>query len=467
VTTVPQRYLDVLGRYTIREHSEIGTVATALTEILELHRADVLAELRGQADVSVLDLVRQYGAARYQAGSPIGIRALDERRAADLYDRIAELLPRQPVQARTTSGDLIWQHIPCGWPHPWHPDSEPDTGPDGDPLGCHKPGLWRPLLVCSTPAPERCTTLSESGWRCPLPAGHEGLHTVNYDEPPVDLRLYEARNGHPYERPFQVAEPRTDLIAQVMAELGVTNPAEVLDALGALLRLAAESEQNAEKLKRSKELFLVAARRGDKAESERDEARAEVERQAEQIAKRLVDLERERDEAKRVAEDALAMVSAREAEEASGNNELWQLALDALAARPDPLVLSLPEVPEGTVAVTFPDNDDFPARAERLPGGLWRIEDTVYTLADLFVLAMNKELTVVSAPPREPRTWSRRPLVEDPPDDLRTVRAGGGTGEVYRRDPDNPDRWISGRGVAERWELLREVDLTEVLDDQG
>jgi hypothetical protein len=80
---------------------------------------------------------------------------------------------------------------------------------------------------------------------------------------------------------------------------------------------------------------------------------------------------------------------------------------------------------------------------------------------------MNKELTVVSAPPREPRTWSRRPLVEDPPDDLRTVRAGGGTGEVYRRDPDNPDRWISGRGVAERWELLREVDLTEVLDDQG
>jgi hypothetical protein len=74
-----------------------------------------------------------------------------------------------------------------------------------------------------------------------------------------------------------------------------------------------------------------------------------------------------------------------------------------------------------------------------------------------------REILGGAAPPREPRTWAARPLVDDPPEDLRAVKTGE-HGEVYRRDPNNPDRWISARGVAERWELLREVDLIEVFE---
>lgn len=66
-------------------------------------------------------------------------------------------------------------------------------------------------------------------------------------------------------------------------------------------------------------------------------------------------------------------------------------------------------------------------------------------------------------PPREPRTWAARPFVDDAPADLHAVSTGP-AGEIYRRDPNNPDRWISPRGVVERWELLREVNLTEVIE---
>lgn len=138
------------------------------------------------------------------------------------------------------------------------------------------------------------------------------------------------------------------------------------------------------------------------------------------------------------------------------------------AARPDPLVLSLPEVPEGAVALR--------GGARWLPSasvpGFWEMEggSTPHALGAVLDAeddGTNKGVTIEMTPPREPRTWGARLLVEGPPDDLCAVRAGSGTGEIYRRDPDNPDRWVSERGVAERWELLREVDLVEVLDDQS
>jgi hypothetical protein len=48
----------------------------------------------------------------------------------------------------------------------------------------------------------RCTWLSGSGWRCPLTAGHElaglPMHTINFDEPPAVLAMYEQANGRPW-----------------------------------------------------------------------------------------------------------------------------------------------------------------------------------------------------------------------------------------------------------------------------
>ncbi len=90
-----------------------------------------------------------------------------QKRALAALDRIAVLVPQHPAQARTTIGDLIWQHIPCGWAHPWHPDATPDVGPDGDPVGCHEPGPWRPLLGGGgDPAPERPAVVE--AWKAAL-----------------------------------------------------------------------------------------------------------------------------------------------------------------------------------------------------------------------------------------------------------------------------------------------------------
>lgn len=85
------------------------------------------------------------------------IKALGVQHNEDIapaIERFKAAAPGRTEQARTTDGDLIWQHIPCGWPHPWHPDATPDAGPDDDPSGCHKPGPWRPLLV-ATDAPRQ------------------------------------------------------------------------------------------------------------------------------------------------------------------------------------------------------------------------------------------------------------------------------------------------------------------------
>ena len=249
----------------------------------------------------------------------------DAFRVVDQIEGVAVAPRQQPIQARSWGGLPLWIHG-CGA----IADRAEQPGPFAcSTLGCTKP--WRPLLVGGTRAPEgdgRCPTCDSpqpsmhpaiggggevtglcsdpfhSGTPTPeavsLVPDDDRLRTLGEDRSVQWLedlnaaieRVWPGSGWTPTE------QPQPDLIAQVMAELGVTDPAEVLDALGALLRLAAESEQNAEKLKRSKELFLVAARRGDKAESECDEARAEVERQAQQLAQRLVGLERERDEAR-------------------------------------------------------------------------------------------------------------------------------------------------------------------------
>lgn len=47
------------------------------------------------------------------------------------------------------------------------------------------------------PAPDRCPQRSTSGWRCPQPAGHDGMHTIDYAEAP-DADMYRATTGEEY-----------------------------------------------------------------------------------------------------------------------------------------------------------------------------------------------------------------------------------------------------------------------------
>lgn len=149
--------------------------------------------------LSVLDLVRQYG--RHRADEGEECTCLE---AAALLDRIAALIPQQPVQARSLGGLPLWHHG-CGAID----DRAEQPGPFAcSTLGCTAP--WRPLLVGGDPAPERCATRSESGWRCPFPAGHDGMHTINFDEEPdpVPEPMYipdSTIGPHRYERgPYAV-----------------------------------------------------------------------------------------------------------------------------------------------------------------------------------------------------------------------------------------------------------------------
>lgn len=98
------------------------------------------------------------------------------------------------------------------------------------------------------------------------------------------------------------------------------------------------------------------------------------------------------------------------------------------AAAPEPLVLTLPQVPDGAVALEVPDDADgkirfIPAARDEYDKA-WRQEDTgiLYGFGD--ILTTHVSVTVVM---REPRTW---PRLEDAPEDLKVVR--GATGMIYR-----------------------------------
>jgi hypothetical protein len=108
---------------------------------------------------NLLDLVRRYGdeqanivGAMEMAGA--GQVQEHEQAAEALFDRIAALIPQQPVQARDYYGVPLWHHG-CGEVKrfPRRPERRCD---------CFNPnGSWRPLLVGGDPAPELQRLLAE------------------------------------------------------------------------------------------------------------------------------------------------------------------------------------------------------------------------------------------------------------------------------------------------------------------
>jgi hypothetical protein len=138
----------------------------------------------------------------------------------------------------------------------------------------------------------------------------------------------------------------------------------------------------------------------------------------------------------------------------------------------DPLVLSLPQVPEGAVRLIASNG------VRWLPGsdGVWTREDMPdleFRLGEL--LDSVESVTVEMAPPREPRTW---PKLDDAPDGVSKVRVRrtDGTQFVCARRRDG--FWASASAFADpenaelnetfTWgELLGEGDVTEVFDDEA
>jgi hypothetical protein len=115
----------------------------------------VLEEPKPDDEPPLLDLVWQYGTARWDAGEAFHrerAKSLRHDKGAEaLFDRIAEALAQQPVRARDDRGWPLWQHGCCAI------TAFADRVPKGgiDCAFCPQlDGPWRPLLVATDPAPD-------------------------------------------------------------------------------------------------------------------------------------------------------------------------------------------------------------------------------------------------------------------------------------------------------------------------
>lgn len=157
--------------------------------------------------------------------------------------------------------------------------------------------------------------------------------------------------------------------------------------------------------------------------------------------------ERERDEARAKVERLRRLLK----EQASN------FAAAAVRANADPSVLSLPQVPAGTVALIGGTSGRRFTRVDRDgPKDWWNADDGRQSLTSL--LELEGSVTVVK---REPRTWPRIPAESDMP---RKVTVNG---EVYEIEPGT-NGYINQEHGGSSWSLpeLRVLgDVTEVVDD--
>jgi hypothetical protein len=240
------------------------------------------------------------------------------------------------------------------------------------------------------------------------------------------------------------AQERAD--HELMTALGVDRLEDVLPAIE---RLKAEGEDWMRR-------FREQADRGDQA------------------AQQILTLHRERNEAASARDAAIdALIKTRaEREAAEREVERYRRLLKsqasnfaaATAAQPDSLVLSLPEVPEGAVALR---GETTGHRWTETEFGRWVDEETGQVRGFLQVLEREHVVRVELAPPREPRTW---PKPDDAPKDLRAVQ--GASGRVYRPHDQGEDAlwyWRDEFGTRQGFEPFANVQyadgpLTEVTE---
>jgi len=380
-----------------------------------------------QADVStLLRLVDEFGDLRYAAGDATMLT--EDRRinglAAAVRARIAAVLPQQPVQARSREGSLLWQHT-CGSVFgisvtPMVPGPCADCADKDDP--------WRPLLVGGTPAPEndpgaplRCPGCGAVDWSITGQVWECKFCRVTMT-PRADRDRHEPHLDGPRE---PTAEERAE--HDLLQALAVDRLDEVLPAIAELREQLRLTQQD----------------------RHRDGAR---------LAEALAEVER---------------LKAELAAEEEGRREDWVGRLTSTQS--DPLVLSLPEVPEGAVALigVRKPHRRYPFHAE---SGGWRNDDgdgAPWKFSAVLHREHPEGVTAEMAPPREPRTW---PVLADAPDDLPTLR--GRSGAAYGRSHfaegvpvyrvlDDLTGELEGRAYS--FYALQGLDgpLTEVFDEPG
>jgi hypothetical protein len=131
-------------------------------------------------------------------------------------------------------------------------------------------------------------------------------------------------------------------------------------------------------------------------------------------------------------------------------------------AESGPVVLSLPQVPPGAVALVDVISG---ARWRRDEDDRWEKEDREGFTLTLGEILQSGPVTVEFAPPREPRTWPKL----DPPDP-ETITLRGASGTIYKRRGGSESAWYGhrdGRTICRSLGALCGEDgpLTEVVDD--
>lgn len=211
--------------------------------------------------------------------------------------------------------------------------------------------------------------------------------------------------------------------------------------------------------------WTVAVENVRRVEAERDEALAEVER-----LKANVRAEGEISDSYAAWADWLAHAAIERLGVPltdEGHDEVWEVALKALQApatpAPDPLVLSLPSVPDGATALVASNEDGIPVRFERRGPDGWARDDDEPAWGLIYIL---REFGAVSVVMREPRTW---PAIDDAPEEVKAVR--GVSGRIWRRSEPDPREWEcaeDGRSCLSFGDLQSfDGPLVEVFDEDG
>jgi hypothetical protein len=187
-----------------------------------------------QADASpLLDLVRQHGQARWNECAARDRARTDWHKASTEADallaRIAALVPQQPVQAR--DGIMLWWIHSCGEVNAWVEGDQPGPYDTCGTRDCTGP--WRPLLVA---APDGDRTPEQ---RCPsCGSPNPGEHpTIQLDYDGAGPRDEDGEHVVICKDSFHGAP---DILAQVMAELGVDRAEDALERLSWLKRRVGE-----------------------------------------------------------------------------------------------------------------------------------------------------------------------------------------------------------------------------------
>lgn len=288
------------------------------------------------ADVS--DLIQRHGQLKYQEGyallHPAGgpeVARQHSHAAGVLFEQISGLLLQQPVQARDGDGEPLWIHA-CGKVVGWEPDGPPpDWACDDD------TGVWHPLYVGGGPAPGKAV---DHWYRCDEPEQHPQHGTSGR------LGRVRCTGG--------------DLLAAVMAELGVALAGDVLITIrkraGALhlARQSAELRQGrleaaqAETEKQAAEFLTVV----NVLTTQLHETRAAAVRLEAAVSQEIEARDENAEWADRLAA-AIAHHLGLDIGEHSNANLPWRAALLALQAAPhrDPLDVRLPMLPAGTAVL--------------------------------------------------------------------------------------------------------------------